>query len=277
MRYAWEGRRKYLDSWKRKPLHRLALKPFLDALREWDRRTASGVDKFIGISRTVQDRIRQSYGRESVFIPPPVDTAFYVPLEVDRDGPYLCVSALVPYKRIDHAVIACSRLGIPLEVIGKGPERARLESLAGPTVRFLGYQSDEIIREKMWRTRALLFPGEEDFGIVPIEALACGAPVIALNKGGAAETVDPAVGAVYEDESPEALIAAIQVWERLGRPHDPVEARRRALSFATPLFRERMIEFISQSLRERPAFDRAERSAVRSNRKPRPANRSRPV
>lgn len=251
MRYVWENREKYFDTWKAKPLRKRLIAPLLDSLREWDRRTAAGVDHFIGISRTVQDRIRSSYGRESVLIPPPVDTTFYTPARVERDGPYLCVSALAPYKRIDHAVLAASEMGIPLEVIGKGPERARLEALAGPSVRFLGYQSDETIRDRLRRARALLFPGEEDFGIVPIEALACATPVIALGKGGAAETVDDRVGLVYPDESPAGLIDAIATWERLGRPFDPVEARRRAETFATPIYRERMIAYLSNVIQGR--------------------------
>src|SRR6202012_2891285 len=142
-----------------------------------------------------------------------------------RDGGYLVVSALVPYKRVEQAIVACSRLGRPLTIIGEGPQRARLERLAGPGVRFLGWQPDETIRDHYRRAAALLFPGEEDFGIVPVEALATGCPVIALGRGGVAENVDDRVGRTYAEPSGEGLASAIAEWEAAGRPHDPTEAR----------------------------------------------------
>ena len=131
-------------------------------------------------------------------------------------------------------------------MIGEGPERARLESMAGPTVRFLGWQPDDVIRDHYRRCRALLFPGEEDFGIVPIEALACGAPVIALGRGGAAETVDDAVGRTYSEPTADALRDALDLWESHGCPHDPILARSRAEAFALPLFRQRLLGFLSE-------------------------------
>jgi len=152
----------------------------------------------------------------------------------------------VPYKRIDQAVAACARSGRRLIVIGAGPERARLEGMAGKTVRFLGWQPDQVIRDHYRHCRALLFPGEEDFGIVPIEALACGAPVIALGRGGVAETVDDAVGRTYSEPSSSALLAAIEAWEAQDCPHDPTEARRRALGLALPVFRDRIHEYLSE-------------------------------
>ncbi len=247
MRYAWQGRDAYLDSWDQRPVRRAAAKLLLDGMRRWDRATASPsrVSHFIAISETVRERISRCYGRESRVIPPPVDTAYYTPDHGFRDDEYLCVSALVPYKRVEQAVLACSRLGRSLVVIGKGPERTRLEQLAGPTVRFLGWQPDEVIREHYRRCRALLFPGEEDFGIVPVEALACGAPVIALGRGGAAETVDSTVGELYHDPSTEGLIDAIERFEAAQTAHDPARARRRAEKFALPLFRDRLLGFLA--------------------------------
>jgi glycosyltransferase involved in cell wall biosynthesis len=156
------------------------------------------------------------------------------------------VSALVPYKRVDHAVAACSRSGRPLIVIGEGPECARLQAQAGPTVRFLGWQPDEVIREHYRRCRALLFPGEEDFGIVPAEALACAAPVIALGRGGAAETVDDRVGRLYSDSSPQGLSACLDSWEAAGCPHDPALARRRAEALAPGLFLARLLGYLAE-------------------------------
>ncbi|MBX6316240.1 MAG: glycosyltransferase [Isosphaeraceae bacterium] len=246
MRYAWDGRAAYLDDWSGRPLRRALAGVVLDWLRAWDRATAGRVTHFVAISETVRQRIARCYGRESRVIPPPVDTDFYHPADVPRDGPYLCVSALVPYKRVDQAVVACSRAGRPLVVIGEGPDRARLERLAGPSVRFLGWQPNEVIRDCYRRCRALLFPGEEDFGIVPAEALACGAPVIALGVGGAAETVDDRVGRLYAEPTPAGLAAAIDAWEADGRPHDPLRARAKAEALALPLFRERLLSYLAE-------------------------------
>jgi glycosyltransferase involved in cell wall biosynthesis len=159
---------------------------------------------------------------------------------------YLVVSALVPYKRIDHAVAACSKSGRRLTVIGEGPERARLEAMAGRSVVFLGWQPDAVIREHYRHCRALLFPGEEDFGIVPIEALACGAPVIALGRGGVAETVDDTVGRTYEEPTPTALSTALDQWEAAGCPYNCAEARRRAEALSLEVFRTRIFSLISE-------------------------------
>jgi glycosyltransferase involved in cell wall biosynthesis len=263
MRYAWQGREAYLESWRGRPARRALAGAMLDRLRAWDRATAAGVTHFVAISHTVRTRIAECYGRESHVVPPPVDTDFYTPAAAPRGGAYLCVSALVPYKRIDHAVIACTRSGRPLTVIGEGPERPRLEKLAGPNVRFLGWQPDAVLRDHYRRCRALLFPGEEDFGIVPVEALACGAPVIALGRGGVAENVDGAVGRVYGDPTPRGLLDALDAWEADGSPNDPGEGRRRAEALATPLFRARLLEFLADVMASRtgnvPAHGRSRR------------------
>lgn len=245
MRYAWDGRAHYLDGWSGRPVTRALAGWTLDRLRAWDRATAAGVSHFVAISETVRERIARCYGRESVVIQPPVDTAFYTPDGRGREAFYLCVSALVPYKRIDHAVRACTASGRRLVVIGEGPDRARLERLAGPGVTFLGWQSDEVIRDHLRRCRALLFPGVEDFGIVPIEALACGAPVLTFCRGGAAETVDDAVGRVFRDHTAEGLREAIEGWEADGCPHDPRSARRKAEALAVPVFRRRLLGYLA--------------------------------
>ena len=246
MRYAWQGRDAYLDGWRDRPVRRGVARFVLDQLRRWDRATAERVTHFVAISRTIQERIATCYGRESHVIEPPVDVDFYTPAESRRGDFYLIVSALVPYKRVDQAVRACERLGRPLVVIGAGPERDRLETLAGPRTRFLGWQPDDVIREHYRTCRALLFPGEEDFGIVPIEALACGAPVIALGRGGVAETVDDQVGRIYPDASSEGLAQAIEAWEREGEPHDAGLARRRAEGLSKEVFRERLLDYLDQ-------------------------------
>ena len=200
----------------------------LSSLRRWDLATASRVTHFVAISETIRERIAQCYGRESRVIQPPVNVNFYSPIpRVPRDDFYLVVSALVPYKRIDQAVAACTQSGRRLIVIGEGPERARLEAMAGTTVRFLGWQRDEVIGDYYRSCRALLFPGEEDFGIVPIEALACGAPVIALGRGGVAETVDDTVGRIYAEPTSDCPARRDR---RLGIPGLPPRSDRGAQS-----------------------------------------------
>ena len=246
MRYAWDGRDAYLHSWSDRPVKRALAAALLDSLRAWDRRSSTGVTHFVSISETIRERIARCYGRESRVIPPPVDADFYTPDGSPRDGGYLVVSALVPYKRVEQAVAACSRLGRRLTVIGAGPERDTLQRDAGPTVTFLGWQSDEAIRHHLRRARSLLFPGEEDFGIAPIEALATGCPVIALKRGGVAENVDDRVGRAYDEPTVEALMAAIEGWEADGRPHDSIEARRRAEALALPVFRSRLLGYLDE-------------------------------
>ncbi|MHC5538850.1 glycosyltransferase [Singulisphaera rosea] len=248
MRYAWQGRDAYLESWTERPVRRFLAGKMLDRLRDWDRAKADGVSHFVAISETVRGRISQFYQRESRVIAPPVDTEFYTPAVTPREDFYLYVSALVPYKRIDQAIAACTRLGRRLIIIGSGPERSRLEALAGPNVKFLGWQSDDVIRDHYRSCRALLFPGEEDFGIVPIEALACGTPVIALGLGGVAETVDNLVGRTYDDPTTEGLTVAIRDWEEGGSRHDPGLARRRAEELSLPLFRERLLGFLAEAV-----------------------------
>jgi glycosyltransferase involved in cell wall biosynthesis len=246
MRYAWEGRQAYLESWSDRPLQRTLASWTLDGLRAWDRRTARGVSHFVAISETVRQRIRSSYGRESRVIQPPVDTDFYTPATVRREAFYLVVSALVPYKRIDQAILACRHAGLPLVVIGEGPDRARLEALGGTHVQFLGWRSDEVIRDHLRQCRALLFPGVEDFGIVPIEALACGSPVIALDAGGVAETVDDVVGRLYREATAESLRQAIEAWEAAGCPNQPEVGRARAVAFSAPRFRQQLLGYLAE-------------------------------
>ena len=252
MRYAWDGRDAYLESWADRPIRRALAGSLLDGLRRWDRASAARVGHFVAISETIRGRIDRCYGRESRVIPPPVDAEFYTPSVEPREPFYLVVSALVPYKKVDQAVLACTATGRELVVIGSGPERARLERLAGPSVRFLGWQPDEVIRDHYRRCRALLFPGEEDFGIVPVEALACSAPVIALDAGGAAETVAPGVGWLYPTPTPAALLAAIDAWEFAGRPHNPALARTHAEGYALPVFRRRLLGHLAEILAGRP-------------------------
>lgn len=249
MRYAWHMREAYFAGRVRGLKARLVDR-LLESLRDWDRRTAANVDRFVAISHTVQRRIRECYGRDSEVIYPPVDTAFYTPTDQPREDFYLVVSAFAPYKRLDLAIAACEQLRRRLVVIGTGQDASRLGELAGPNTRFLGWQPDEVIRDHLRRCRALLFPGEEDFGIVPVEAMACGAPVIALGKGGAAETVVPlhagcgATGVWFEEPRPDALADAIVGFETHRDHFDTPVLRRQALRFSTVRFQQQLFTFL---------------------------------
>ncbi len=253
MRYAWNGRDSYLASWSDRPVRRAIASKILNRLRQIDRASSSRVSHFVAISETIHDRINRCYDRDSRVIQPPVDVDFYAPVASDRtrDDFYLCVSALVPYKRIDHAVQTATASGRRLIIIGSGPERVRLEAMAGPTVTFLGWQPDDVIRDHYQRARALLFPGEEDFGIVPIEALACGCPVIALDRGGVAETVDDAVGRVYPNPTADDLRSTLDAWEAEGCPHDRLLARSRAEALSLPVFRRRLLGYLAEVMSDR--------------------------
>jgi glycosyltransferase involved in cell wall biosynthesis len=259
MRYVWHLRNAYFGGRIRGLPARL-LDRLLDALRDWDRRTAAGVSHFIAISRTVQARIRQCYDRDSTVIYPPVDTDFYTPAAVPREDFYLVVSAFAPYKRLDLALAACQRLRRPLVVIGTGQDLARLRKQAGPGVHFLGWQSDEVIRDHLRRCRALLFPGEEDFGIVPVEAMAAGSPVIAHGQGGVTETVVPLdrpgrqepTGVWFPEQSADCLAEAIERFERHAGAFDPAAIRRQALGFAAGRFERQLFSYLDAVL-EGPA------------------------
>ena len=218
MRYVWAVEKDYRRSLGLAGLALRALKPILAA---WDRRTAARVDEFVAISHCIAERIRHAYDRPSVVLYPPADVDFYTPGNDAREDFYLLVSALTPYKRVDQAVEAFARLDRPLKIIGEGPESARLARNAPPNVQWLGWQTAEVIRDHYRRCRALIFPQLEDFGIVPVEAMACGAPVIAFGKGGATETVldaaNPAVadptGLLYSPQTADALAAAVERFE----------------------------------------------------------------
>jgi len=222
----------------------------LDWIQQWDRQSSDRVTHFVAISRTVAQRIAQCYGRASRVIYPPVDTDFYTPADVPREDFFLCVSALVPYKRIDLAIEACNRHRRPLVVIGEGPERRRLERLAGPTVTLAGWRTNEEIRHHMRRARALLFPGNEDFGIVPVEAQACGTPVVAFGRGGASETIVPAdhstvgSGWLFHEQTAEALCRAMELCEAHPQQFDPELARRQAERFASERFERELVGYL---------------------------------
>lgn len=236
MRYAWLFHEEYFPS----PFKRAALKPVLAALRAWDKRTSVRVDRFVAISEHVRERIQRFYGRGADVVYPPADTRFFTPDPSVRRGDFdFIISALVPYKRVDLAVRAYTRSGFPLKIMGTGSGMDALRHIAGPNVTFLGRQSDEVLRDHYRQCRFLLFPGEEDYGIVPVEAMACGTPVIAFGRGGATETVvDGVTGCFFHEQTPESLLEAVERATTI--PWDAAATRARAERFDADHFLEGM-------------------------------------
>jgi len=225
---------------------RLALRPLLAWLKRWDRAAADGVDHFIAISTEVQRRIRRFYGRDSTLIYPPVALGRFAP-RPDVGDYFLSLGRLIPYKRVDLAVRACAELGLPLVVAGAGRDRERLEKLAGPTVTFLGRVPDAAVPELMARCRGFIFPGLEDFGLTPVQALASGRPVIAFAGGGALDTVqDGVTGVLFPEPTVESLKAALVRFADLR--FDPAAARASAERFDTPLFVRQLQDFLGRCL-----------------------------
>jgi glycosyltransferase involved in cell wall biosynthesis len=236
MRYVWSQYEAYFRPGGAGWPSRAAMAVLREPLKRWDRRTSGRVGRFVAISETVAERVRRAYGREARVIYPPVDTDFFSPGEPAEAGDYcLAVSAFVPYKRLDLAIEACNGLRLPLKIVGKGPLEARLRRMAGPSVEFLGWVSAQRLRELYRGCRALIFPGEEDFGIVPAEAQACGRPVLAYRGGGASETVvEGRTGAFFDEQTPEALTEALSRF----RPeaYDTAAMRQNALRFSQRRF-----------------------------------------
>lgn len=252
MRYAWHMRDAYFTDRGLKARARGAI---LARLRDWDRHTAERVTHFVAISETVRQRIAECYGRDSQVIYPPVDVDFYTPAAVERQDHYLVVSAFAPYKRIDLAVEACRKLGRPLVVIGSGQAEAQLRQMQYPGLQFLGWQPDEAIRAQLRCCRALIFPGEEDFGIVPVEAQACGTPVLAYGRGGATETVVPPeagsqpTGLLFAEQTVDCLAESILQFERQQERFSPAAARRNAVRFRRQRYAEEIFGAIDAALR----------------------------
>jgi glycosyltransferase involved in cell wall biosynthesis len=213
-------------------------------LRKWDVESSKKVDYFIAISNHVAQRIKAIYGRDSVVIYPPVDAnVFYYDDTDEREGFFLIVSALVPYKKIDLAVQAFNELNYPLKIIGAGTELEKLKKMSNPNIEFLGWKSNSELRKYYARAQALVFPGEEDFGITPLESQACGTPVIAFKKGGVLETVlDGRTGLFFEKQDKSSLIQAIEKFKDI--IYDRQILRENALEFRTEVFQEKIKKFL---------------------------------
>jgi glycosyltransferase involved in cell wall biosynthesis len=238
MRYVWD---RFEDYFGRDRVgafpSRFFFRPIAKALQTYDRGTSPRVDLFVANSRFVAARVKKIYNRESEVLAPPIDLERFGSLPRQPEDWYLVVSAFVPYKRVDHAIAACAALGRPLKIAGCGPEGNKLEALArqlGGDVQFLGFLSDRELAGYYSRARALLFPGIEDFGMVPIEAMAAGCPVIALGKGGILDSMTGSTGVLYDDETVESLENAINEFESLC--FDSAEIRKRSSAFSLDAF-----------------------------------------
>jgi glycosyltransferase involved in cell wall biosynthesis len=221
--------------------------PFLGWLQRWERAAAGRVQAFAAISDEIQGRIRRLYGREAAIIYPPVETRRFAPAE-ERGDYYLLVSRLIPYKRIDLAVRAFTELGLPLWIGGSGRDQASLEAIAGPNVRFLGYVPDDKLGELLARCRAFIFPGLEDFGIAPVQAMAAGRPVIAYAGGGALDyVVEGITGTFFREQTAESLADAVRRFDATA--YDPAAIRAHAEQFDVSVFKSKMKAFIQEQMR----------------------------
>ena len=255
-RFVWNAA-EYLAREEMMPALRLALIPLLIALRHWDRNMARRVDRFVAISQAVADRIKSRYRRDSEIIHPPVDVDSFAPGARVGDY-YLVVSRLAPYKRIDLAVAACTKLNVSLKVIGSGRDLQSLMSIAGPTVQFLGQVNDAQVRHHLSQCKALIFPGEEDFGIVPVEAQASGRPVVAYGAGGALETVIAGrTGEFFYEPTVDSLSGVLKRFD--DSRYSPTAMNAHAKQFGESVFVDKFARFVELAHREHQQALRAER------------------
>ena len=252
MRYAWDLRDQYLrESGLDHGVRGVLARRLLERLRRWDEANSGRVAAFATLSHYIADRIARAYGRDAQVIYPPVDTGYFTPQGVPGDA-YVTASRFVPYKRMDMIARAFALLPERrLVIIGDGPDIAKVRAAAGRNVTILGRQSREVVRDNMRSARAFVFAAEEDFGIAPVEAQACGTPVIAFGRGGVVETVrgldDPLpTGLFYAEQTPEAIADAVRRFELLEEPISPDRCRVNALRFRSELFRESFRRFVAE-------------------------------
>ena len=252
MRYAWDQFDSYFGRDRVGAVASLLMRPVMAGMARWDRSTAGRVHRYLAISQYVARRIGLYYNRRASIVYPPVETAFYTPppSDVEPCG-LLVVSALVPYKRVELAIRAAGRAALPLTIVGDGPERPRLETLGGPDVQFRGWCTNDEIRELYRGTVATILPGEEDFGIVPLEAQACGRPVVALGRGGALETVIDGETGVLVGPGEEALAAGLR--RAAATRWDSARIRAHAVRFSRARFVQEIHEVISDTMSAPPA------------------------
>ena len=256
MRYAWDLQHQYLREAKlERGVKSMIARWMLHKARLWDLRTANGVDYFIANSHFIARRILKTYRRESTVIYPPVDVEAFT-LRARKEAFYLTASRLMPYKKV--AAIASAFRSLPghkLIIVGDGTEMSRVKAAAGPNVEVLGHQPASVLVDLMQRAQAFIFAAEEDFGITPVEAQACGTPVIAFGKGGATETIrgldnSKPTGLFFHKQEPEAIAEAVLAFERHAERISPEDCRSNALRFSTQIFRESYSRFVEQCWEE---------------------------
>ncbi len=248
MRYAWDLYHEYYASSGK--LARFMMRKTMPGIRQWDALNSLRVDHFIANSRFIARRIKKYYRREADVIFPPADTDYYTPSGKDPGDYYLILSRFVPYKKIDMAIEACNRLNRRLVVIGGGSQEEDLKRLAGPTIEFKGVLPDQEVREYYRGCRAFLFPGLEDFGITPVEAQACGRPVIAYGRGGALDTVIPGeTGVLFDSQNTESLMQAMEEFESLRWDTDKI--RKHAEGFSNQRFDREISEYVREKWESR--------------------------
>lgn len=246
MRYAWDWTNEYRKENSISGLKTILYAPLLKSLREWDRVSSDRANLYIANSQNVQGRLKKYYDQNSQIIYPPVDVNRFRAKE-GHSNYFLIVSTLTPYKKIDLAIQLFNKLGRQLVIIGDGPQRKYLESIAADNIDFLGFKDDDTVREYMQNCRALIFPGEEDFGITPVEAMACGKPVLAFGKGGCTETViSGKTGEFFFENTVESMedgLARLLYNEKFYKPHT---IRRHSMSFSTEEFERKMKHLIKK-------------------------------
>jgi glycosyltransferase involved in cell wall biosynthesis len=261
MRYAWDLERRYLEASGFGGVRAAGVRSLMHYMRMWDTRTANGVDRFVANSNFVARRIRKTYGRESTVVHPPVDVDSFDVKET-KDNYYVTVSRLVPYKRVDLLVDAFNAMPARrLVIIGEGPQMSRIKGKAGSNIEIIGHQPFEVVRHMLASARAFIFAAEEDFGIAPVEAQACGTPVIAYGRGGIRDTVVPLqTGVFFDSQTVEAIVAAVVEFESIQR-FEPRRIRLNAERFSVDCFRRKFARVLAATMAE---FETADLASAQS-------------